>query len=316
MSSKIGAIGSGAWGKNVVRTLFNMGALGVVAEASPALRDQLKLDYPELEVVSSYGDLFSRADISAVTIATPAPTHHRIAKDCLLAGKDVFVEKPMTLTSAESLDLVETAEKHGRILMVGHLLLYKPAVTFIRDYLASGALGRIYTLHQERMKLGKARAVENALWSLGVHDVAALLYIAGEAPAKVSFSGHCGLQPGIEDDTYLHMTFADGRIAHLHNSWLWPEDRRGLKIIGEHGMIVYDEKAETVSLVRKRVDPKLNNVDDGCEVLFEAPRDFQPLNAEMQHFVDCVQTRQTPRSCGRNGLEVIRVLEAAASSPQ
>jgi predicted dehydrogenase len=107
------------------------------------------------------------------------------------------------------------------------------------------------------------------------------------------------------------MTFADGRIAHLHNSWLWPEDRRGLKIIGEHGMIVYDEKTETVSLVRKRVDAKLNNVDDGCELLFEAPRDFQPLNAEMQHFVDCVQSRQTPRSCGRNGLEVVRVLEQA-----
>lgn len=310
---KVAAIGSGAWGKNIVRTLYQTGALGAVAEASPDLREQLAADYPDLELVSHYGELFSRRDFPAVTIATPAATHHRIAKDCLLAGKDVFVEKPMTLTAGESEDLLLTAEKHGRILMVGHLLLYKPAVQFIREYLAAGSLGKVFTLHQERLKLGKARSVENALWSLGVHDVAALLYIAGEAPVSVTFCGHKGLQAGIEDDTYLHMSFADGRMAHLHNSWLWPEDRRGLKVIGERGMLVYDEKVETVTLIRKRVDERLNNVDEGSELLFEAPRDFQALAFEMQHFMDCVQTRQRPRSCGRNGLEVVRVLESAAS---
>lgn len=309
---KFAAIGSGAWGRNIVRTLHQMGALGVVAEAAPHLREQLAAEFPGLEIVENYGDLFSRPDISAVTIATPAATHHRIAQEWLLAGRDVFVEKPMTLTAAEAEDLVTIAEKHGRILMVGHLLLYKPAVQFIRDYLAAGSLGKVFTLHQERVKLGKARIVENALWSLGVHDVAALLYIAGEAPEKVSFSGHRGLQAGIEDDTYLHMTFADGRIAHLHNSWLWPEDRRGLKVIGERGMLLYDEKAESVTLVKKRIDDQLNNVDEGSELLFEAPKDFQALTVEMQHFMDCVQSRQTPRSCGRNGLEVVRVLEAAA----
>lgn len=313
MQMKLAAIGSGAWGRNIVRTLHQMNALGVVAESSAPLRDQLAVDYPGLEVVSNYGDLFAREDIPAVTIATPAASHHRIAKDCLLAGKDVFVEKPMTLTAGESEDLVHTAEKHGRVLMVGHLLLYKPAVQFIRDYLAAGSLGRVFTLHQERMKLGKARAVENALWSLGVHDVAALLYIAGEAPVKVSFSGHRGLQAGIEDDTYLHMNFADGRIAHLHNSWLWPEDRRGLKVIGERGMLVYDEKAETVTLLKKRVDEKLNNVDEGSEVIFTAPPNVQALTTELEHFVDCVKSRQTPRTCGRNGLEVVRVLESAAN---
>lgn len=309
MSRKIAAIGAGAWGKNIVRTLHGLGALAVVAEASEVLRTQLAEEFPGLEVVPDYGALFARSDISAVTIATPAPTHHRIAKDCLLAGKDVFVEKPMTLTAGESEDLVQTAEKHGRILMVGHLLLYKPAIQFIRQWLNDGGLGRVFTYHQERMKLGKARSVENALWSLGVHDVAALLYIAGESPAEVSFSGHSGLQASIEDDTYLHMTFRDGRIAHLHNSWLWPEDRRGLRVIGEKGMLVYDEKAETVTLVRKRVDERLNNVDEGSQLLFEAPKDFQALTAEMQHFLDCVTSRGQPRSCGRTGLEVVRVLE-------
>ncbi len=288
-----------------------MDALAAVAEAAPQLRDQLAADYPGLEILSDYAELLNRPEITAVTIATPAFTHHRIARECLLAGKDVFVEKPMTMTVEESEDLVAVAEKHGRILMAGHLLLYKPAVRFIREFLAAGSLGQVFTLHQERMKLGKARSVENALWSLGVHDVAALLYIAGGTPEHVSFSGHRGLQTGIEDDTYLHLTFPDGRIAHLHNSWLWPEDRRGLKIIGARGMLVYDEKAETVTLVRKSVDGNLNNVDEGTELLFEAPKDFQALTEEMRHFMDCVQSRETPLTCGRSGLAVVRVLEEA-----
>jgi predicted dehydrogenase len=158
------------------------------------------------------------------------------------------------------------------------------------------------------MKLGKARAVENALWSLGVHDVAALLYIVGEAPVDTLFSGHAALNEGIEDDTYLHMTFANGCKAHLHNSWLWPEDRRGLRVIGEKGMLVYDEKAETVTLLKKSIDSQLNNVDQGSELLFEAPSNFQALTTEMKHFMHCIQTRETPRSCGKNGLDVVRVI--------
>ncbi len=308
---KVAAIGSGAWGKNIVRTLNEMGALGVIAEASQPLRDQLAVEYPGLELVSNYSDIFTRTDIVAVTIATPVPTHHPIAKDCLLAGQHVFVEKPMTLNSMEAEDLIRTAEECGRILMTGHLLLYKPAIQFIRTYLAAGSLGRVFTYHQERMKLGKARAVENALWSLGVHDVAALLYIAGEAPVKVSSCGHRGLQPGIEDDVHLHMTFGDGRVAHLHNSWLWPEDRRGLTVIGERGMLVYNEKAETVTLVKKRVGQSLENIDEGSDVLFTAPPGFQPLVAELQHFLDCVRTGDRPLTDGVNGLDVIRVLESA-----
>ena len=309
---KIAAIGSGAWGKNIVRTLHGLQCLHAVAEASLQLRLQLAADYPALEIISDYQDLLDRPEIQAVTIATPAVTHHSIAKRCLLAGKDVFVEKPMTMAASDAQDLIDTAQACGRILMVGHLLLYKPAVLFLREYLASGALGRIFTLHQDRMKLGKARSVENALWSLGVHDVAALLFIAGEVPVHVAFSGHCGLQHQIEDDTFLHLAFASGVKAHLHNSWLWPEDQRGLKVIGERGMLHYDEKTETVTLLKKRIDEGLHNVDDGNEILFTAPPGFQALTAELQHFMDCIDSRATPRSCGRNGLEVIKVLEAAA----
>jgi predicted dehydrogenase len=313
---KVVVIGSGAWGKNIVRTLHQMGELAAVVETSENLRGQLKIDYPELEIISNCEEIFDRADVSAVVIATPAHTHHSIAKKCLLAGKDAFVEKPITLAVEEAEDLVVIAKANHRILMVGHLLLYKPAVQFIRDFLVAGSLGKIFTFHQERMKLGKARAVENALWSLGVHDVAALLYLAGDTPEKVSFSGHCGLQENIEDDTYLHMTFSDGRIAHLHNSWLWPEDQRSLRVIGEKGMLVYDEKLETVTLVKKQIDKALNNVDEGSKIIFEALKDFQALNAEMQHFIDCVHQRKTPISDGESGLAVVRVIALAMKNTE
>jgi predicted dehydrogenase len=310
-SISIAAIGAGAWGRNLVRTLDQLGVLRVVAESAVGLRSPLHETYPHLEMVEDAHSLLDRSDIQAVTIATPAPTHHALARAFLLAGKDVFVEKPMTLTSAEAADLVQIAEENQRILMVGHLLLYKPAIAFIRDFLAAGRLGRVFTLHQERAKHGKARAVENALWSLGVHDVAALLHLADATPSSVSASGHAGLRPEMEDDVYLHLGFEDGRMAHLHSSWLWPEDRRRLTVIGALGMLVYDEKAESVTLFHKSIDADLMNVDLGSEIVFQGDHAFQPLAAELTDFIECVQTRRTPRSDGRQAVAVVQVLEQA-----
>jgi predicted dehydrogenase len=308
-SIAIAAIGAGAWGRNIVRTLDDLGVLRVIAEPAESLRAPLGVAFPDAEIVADHRELLDRTDIDAVTIATPAPTHHEIARAFLLAGKDVLVEKPMTLTSAQAEDLVAVAEAQNRILMVGHLLLYKPALAFMRDFLLTGQLGRVFTLHQERAKHGKARAVENALWSLGVHDVAALLHLAGASPTRVSAAGHCGLRADMEDDVYLHLEFEDGRAAHLHSSWLWPEDRRRLTIIGGRGMLVYDEKEETVTLHRKMIDAGLNNVDLGSEVVFQGSATFQPLAAELAHFLECVQSRQTPRSDGRQAVDVVRILE-------
>lgn len=304
---KIGVIGAGAWGKNLVRTLAELGVLHAVADAVPSNRENAAVLCPQALLFDDFRPLLS-CGVNAVVIATPAHTHHAIAMAALDAGLDVFVEKPLTLDVAEAEQLCSHAQSKDRILMVGHLLLYKPAVEFIRNYIRDGKLGKVFTLHQERMKLGKARSVENALWSLGVHDVAALLYLVGESPISTSFSGHAALTSRIEDDTYLHMTFANGSVAHLHNSWLWPEDRRGLRVIGEKGMLVYDEKAETVTLVNKTIDAQLNNVDEGSQLIFEAPLNFQALAAELEHFIDCLQTRKSPRSSGENGLDVVRVL--------
>ncbi len=306
---KIAVIGAGNWGINLVRNLRDLGALSHVAEAVPALRERAAAEAPDAEIHEGYEPLLE-AGVDAVAIATPVPTHHGVAKAFLEAGIDVFVEKPMTFSTAEAEDLVAAADRGGRVLMVGHLLLYQPAVHWLKEYLDAGELGRVYSMHQERSKLGRARAAENVLWSLGVHDVAVLLHLAGAAPTSSVFSGHCGLQPGIEDDTYLHMDFPGGTKAHLHNSWLWPENRRRLTVVGEKGMLVYDEVAQNVTLHHKTIDAELQNCDGGEEVVFEGSG--QPLRLEMEHFIDCLETRATPRSDGQNGADVVRVLEGAS----
>ena len=304
---KVAVIGAGSWGINLVRNFRDLGVLTHVAEAEEDLRTRAKGEAPHAELLDGYSVLLD-AEIDAVAIATPAPTHHEIAKAFLAAGKDVFVEKPMTLTSPDAADLVRTATENDRILMVGHLLLYQPAIQFIKNYLDEGKLGRVYHLHQERLKLGRARYVENVTWSLGVHDIAVLLYLAGESPRFAYASGHCGLTRDVEDDVYVHMEFLDGMKAHLHTSWLWPENLRGLKVIGEKGMLVHDEAKRTVTLHRKTIDSELQHSDDGSELIFNAP-EIQPLREELAHFLDCVETRNPPISDGINGLEVVRVLE-------
>lgn len=306
MSKRIAVIGAGQWGKNLVRNFHELGVLAAVAESHPGLREHLAADYPGIEMYSDYRDIL-KEDFDAVAIATPVPTHAKVAAACLEAGLDAFVEKPMTLGRQEAVELVELAERRGRILMVGHLLLYQPAIQFIKGFLADGSLGRIYHLHQDRKKLGRARYVENVTWSLGVHDLAVLLYLAGTPPRHIFASGHCGLQKEVEDDVYVHLTFEEGIKAHLHNSWLWPENRRRLTIVGEKGMLVYDEITGEVVLHHKSINAQLNHHDAGQEVIFQSSE--PPLRLELEHFLDCLETRNRPISDGRNGLLVVETLE-------
>lgn len=311
-SPRIGLIGAGAWGKNLARVLHRLGVLAGVAEAAEPLRAGLQAAHPQLPVFASHQQLLAELDLDAVAVASPVNTHCQIGLEVIASGRDLFVEKPMTLTVEEARRLADAAIAADRLLMVGHLLLYKPAVEFLQGWLAGGELGRVFTIHQQRAKLGRARSAENALESLGVHDVAAVLHLLGESPVRVEFAGHCGLRSGIEDDTHLHLTFPSGVQAHLHNSWLWPEDARRMVVVGERGMVIYDEHAEAVRLVRKVIDPEtLASSSEGEELLFQAPRDFDALEAELRHFAECVTTRRSPRSGIENGLAVMGVLEEA-----
>jgi predicted dehydrogenase len=307
----IAVIGAGQWGINLVRNLHALGVLSHVVEKDSEIVDEVSKEISDVQFLNDYDSLLS-SDIDAVAIATPPATHYEIALKFLEQSKDVFIEKPMTLASQDADELVRIAEANQCILMVGHLLLYQPAIDFIKNYLERGHLGKIYHLHQERLKLGRVRTEENVLWSLGVHDIAVLLYLVGSSPESVDFTGHCGVQKQIEDDTYVHMTFDGGIMAHLHSSWIWPENKRSLKIIGEKGMLVYNEMEQTVVLHTKRIGSDLENIDQGEEQLFEGSD--QPLRLEMEHFIDCIRSREEPISNGRSGAEVIRVLESLNES--
>jgi len=304
----IGVIGAGNWGRNLVRTFAKLGQLSGIAESDPAGRKELNKQFPGVPVFAE-ADTLMRTNVSALVIATPAPSHYAIAKAALILGKDVFVEKPLALSQLEAEELVEIAEQKERILMVGHLLLYQPAMQRIKNCLASGVIGKLALLTQERLKLGRVRRTENALWSLGIHDLAVLLNLVGEKPQQVQVSGQCFLQREIEDDVYVHLQFSQGLQAHLHVAWLWPEQRRYLTIIGSEGMLTYDEIQQKVILHKKKVLKDLQIKDDGSEVIYQGKE--EPLLIECRHFLECVAKRLKPRSDGRSALEVIKILECA-----
>ena len=306
---KVGVIGGGHWGKNLVRNFAEIGVLAGVADPVEGDRSRALEEAPGIELFANEKDLLA-AGYDAVAIATPAATHFGIARAALEVGLDVFVEKPVTLDAAEALELHELAEKREQVLMVGHLLLYQPAVNFITEFLRAGKLGQVYTLHQRRSKLGRVRSEENVMWSFGAHDVAVLLVLAGEAPDQIQAWGHAAITPGVEDDTYLHLEFPSGIKASLHNSWLWPRVERELIIVGEKGMLVFEEESSRVILHHKVVDGEGLHHERGEEILFEGSA--QPLRLELEHFLECCQKRKTPISDGRNGFETVRVLEEAS----
>jgi predicted dehydrogenase len=304
----VAVIGTGRWGMNLVKTLYQLSVLRAVADQLEVLCGRIKSEYTDIKVSTDYSIFLTDSNIKAVVIATPAPTHYRIAKEALLAGKDVFIEKPMTLFATEAEELTALAKQKNKILMVGHLLLYQSAVQWIKDYLDSGELGELNSLHQERLGLGRARETENVLWDLGVHDLAVILYLTGIRPLSSQISGQQRLRQGIEDDIYLHLTFQNNVQAHIHTSWLWPKRRRQLTITGTKGMLIYDEIEQTVTLYRNGINKSdLSNWDEGAELVFKG--DGAPLTREMKHFLDCIEKRKAPISDGRSGADVIKVLE-------
>lgn len=314
MNPSVAVVGAGAWGKNHVRTLHTLGALGGVVEASPSLREKFRQDYPGIQVWSCLEEAMPH--VPGFVIATPASTHVALATLALEAGKGVLVEKPMALEVGGAEDLVRVAKSAHRTLMVGHLLMYQPAIQKLKELLDAGTIGNVYRIHQERLNPGRVRASENVLWSFGPHDVAVLLYLVGEAPMRVEAAGASFLQPELHDDVHVEMRFSGHRTAHLHAAWYWPEQRRCLRVFGETGMIVYDEALQTLSLHRKHLaggdgEGRLAMVDEGVAPLFQGHG--EPLSLEDQHFLDCISTGNRPLSDGESGLAVIRVLERADS---
>jgi len=305
-------VGAGNWGKNLVRNFHALGALAGVAEAHPGLREAIATTYPDITTYTDFQAALA-TNVPALVLATPAPSHYELAMAALQAGKDVFVEKPMTLRTEEARELAEYADKHGRILMVGHLLLYQPAIAWMRDYLASGKAGKVLHVATRRLKLGKVRTEENVWWSFAPHDVSVVLDLLGNPKLQsIQAQGHAILQPSIEDYIQVDLHFGSGQSAQINCSWYWPLTERSTVVIAEAQMLVYDEVSQTVTIHHKHIDQDLKHYDQGSEIVEVAAS--EPLKIECRHFLDCLQTRQTPRSDGWNGVAVVEILEEAQKS--
>jgi UDP-2-acetamido-3-amino-2,3-dideoxy-glucuronate N-acetyltransferase len=305
----VAVFGAGNWGKNHVRVFHRLGALAAVVETDAGRRAEIAKQYPGVSVYDDPGPVLADAAVDAVVIATPAPTHYTLAREALLAGKDVLVEKPMTLSVREAEELVSTAADRDRVLMVGHLLLYKPAVQKLIACVRQGLIGELRCVEMRRRKLGRVRKEENVLWSFAPHDIAVLLHLVEAPPANIEATGLAALQSGIEDDVRLNLAFASGVRAHLHVSWLWPEDERQTVVIGSKGALSYNEHEDKLWLYDKGISDDLTVWDKGKR---EMPVDQgDALETEVRHFLDCVQRRAAPLTDGKTGLEVVRVLVRA-----
>ena len=305
--ANIVVVGGGNWGKNLIRNFNDLGVLKGIVELDPQLRSQLACQYPHVPIYEHYAEALALDDV-AIVLATPAPSHYALALEALKAGKDLFIEKPMTLKKSEAEELALYADQHQQILMVGHLLLYQPAITWMRNYLYSGQGGQVYHVATQRLNLGTVRRTENVWWSFSPHDVAILLDLLGNPQLKsVEAVGYCRLQSQIEDEIQVNLTFNSGQTAHLHCSWQWPQKQRGTIVLTDRQMLVYDEIAQSLTLHHKSIDASLKVQDQGVEVIPVASD--QPLQLECQHFLDCLKTRQRPHSDGWNGVRVVEILE-------
>ncbi len=313
----IGLIGCGHWGRNIVRNLVDLNVPVVVHDVSPAAIEWLKDTYPSVEVAGSMDELLRDRRIDAAMVATPAATHAELARRVLEAGRDVFVEKPMALTVGEGRALCELAERRGRILMVGHLLEYHPAIRRLVDLVRTGELGKIYYIYSNRLGFGRFRREENALWSFAPHDVHVLLRLLGESPVEVLSFGGNYLQSGVTDVTMTLLTFESGVKAHIFVSWLHPVRDHSLVVVGERKMALFEANSPSGSLTL--YPHRVEWIDrlpiavkaEGEEVAYS---NAEPLREECVHFLDCVRERKRPRTDAKNGIQVLQVLEACQNS--
>jgi len=321
----VAVVGAGNWGKNLVRNFAALPdvELRYICDLDTRVRDTMAALYPRATVTSDLEVILADAAVDAVVVAVDVGLHYAIARAAIEAGKHTYVEKPLTLSSTDSQTLIELAAARGVKLMVGHLLEYHPAVTYMKEMIAQGAVAQPLYLYCQRVNLGVIRQTENVWWSLAPHDISVACYLFDAEPVSVSASGQAYLQAGIEDVVFANLKFADGRMAHMHVSWLDPHKIRQVTLVGSQKMVVFDDMAATEKL---RIYDKGADVRRGIESYVEAitlrtgdiliPKipSVEPLRIECQHFIDCLLNDTTPRSDGTDGLRVVKVLEAGSAS--
>jgi UDP-2-acetamido-3-amino-2,3-dideoxy-glucuronate N-acetyltransferase len=315
MKKDIALIGAGYWGKNHLKNLHRLDVLHSVLEPNENIINERKKDYPDVTYVKEASQVLDNPGIRAVVIAAPAARHFELTKKCLLAGKDVLVEKPMALTVVEGQELIEIARKENRILMVGHILQYHAAVIKLKQLIDAGELGKIRYIYSNRLNIGKLRVEENVLWSFAPHDISLILMLMnGEDPVQVDAHGGAYVKPGIYDTTLTTLEFKNGVKSHIFVNWLHPFKEQKLVVVGSDKMAVFDD----VSGKKLFIYPhKIDFVNGDIPVARKAesyPVDVEmkePLREELLHFMHCIETRQTPKTDGVEGLNVLKILEMA-----
>jgi predicted dehydrogenase len=313
----VGVAGLGYWGPNLARNFAGLPGceLRWCADPDPAARERAAAAFRGVRVAEGIDELLADPELDAVAVATPVATHADLAGQVLEAGKHCFVEKPLAQSTSDAETVVQTARAADRTLMVGHLLEYHPGLETLKDLVDRGELGKVHYIYGNRLNLGKLRPDENALWSLGAHDVSVVLRLAGEEPVECQAHGECYMQERVEDVVFCYLRFPSGLAAHLHLSWLDPHKERRFTVVGSKKMATFDDMA---------LEQKLTIYDKGFDQNYEGYGEYiarsgdvyspqvsneEPLRIECRHFIDCVLNRQQPRSDGEAGVRVVRVLE-------
>ncbi|MEN8149472.1 MAG: Gfo/Idh/MocA family oxidoreductase [Planctomycetota bacterium] len=321
----VAVAGAGRWGRNLVRNFATLPdcELRWVVEPDAGRRERVEAQYPTVRTSDRLDPVLADPDVEAVVVSAPARDHHAIGTAALSAGKHVYVEKPLALTLEDARDLERCAAEAERILMTGHLLLYHPAVLYLKDLIDRGELGDVYYLYSQRVNLGMIRRDENALWSFAPHDLSVMLHLLGEEPVSVSARGAAYIQPGIEDVVFVNLRFADDRMGQVQLSWLDPHKIRKFTVVGSKKMAVFDDTApqEKIRVYDKGVDQPGDYATYGDsiglrfgDVMIPRIDPSEPLRLECQEFIDCIRTGRAPRSDGASGVQVVRVLSAASES--
>ncbi len=322
----IGIIGAGYWGPKHVRNFSELpGARAtMVSDLDERRISAIQSQFPGIRTTTNYLDLLNSRDVDGVVIATPVSTHAKLAREAILAGKHVLVEKPLAATSHDAEDLMRLADEHKRVLMVGHTFLYNPAVHALRELVQSGDLGDIFYVYCQRLNLGLFQRDINVIWDLAPHDISILMYVLGMDPMAVGATGSSYVRPGIEDVAYVQLAFPNRVHAAIHVSWLDPNKVRRITVVGSKKMAVYDdvESLDKIRVYDKGVDTPPRTASFGEFQLSYRYGDIhiphvagtEPLRVQCEHFLDCIQHGKTPVSDARQGLAVVRVLETAQAA--
>ena len=302
--TRLAQVGLGQWGKNLARNFDQLAELVWLCDVEDERRAEAAQSYPSAQVTSSLDDVLADESVEAVVVATPVPTHYELARRALEAGKHVFVEKPPAMRGAEMEELCELAEERNRVLMPGHLLLYHPGVQKLKEIVDSGELGEVLYVYGNRQNLGTFRTNENALWSLGVHDLSVLLYLIDEEPSEVRAHGNAFLSRGVEDVVFCYLRFPSGKMAHMHLSWLDPHKIRRITVVGNERMAVFDD------MERDRKITVYDNWRTRTGDIYSPTVDVtEPLRCECEHFLRLVAGEGAPHKAARDAIPVVRALD-------